>query len=166
MSKRAVFTSTYLTEILKISSVSLKSQLGLSNMNQGKKVTSQSIIGQRGVNLIERIVLEMEYVWRATSIFDVGIDGDIEIRDPVTGEMTNTIIKVQAKATTNPFQAETDNSFEYNCRQNDLDYWLRGNVPVILVVCRPNTNEAYWVSIRDYFSDLAVQKTRKIHALC
>ena len=120
------------------------------------------MIGQRGVNLIERIVLEMEYVWRDTSIFDVGIDGEIEIRDPVTGEMTNTIIKVQAKATTNPFQAETDNSFEYNCRQNDLDYWLRGNVPVILVVCRPNTNEAYWVSIRDYFSDLAVQKTRKI----
>ena len=132
-------------------------------MKLSKKVTSQSIIGQLGANLIEQIVLKMGYVWRATSIFDVGIDGEIEIRDPMTGEMTNTIVKVQAKATTKPFQAETDNSFEYHCSPKDLDYWLQGNVPIILVVCRPDSNEAYWVSIRDYFSDLAAQKTRKVH---
>ena len=131
-------------------------------MKLSKKVTSQSIIGQLGANLIEQIVLKMGYVWRATSIFDVGIDGEIEIRDPMTGEMTNTIVKVQAKATTKGFQAETDNSFEYHCSPKDLHYWLQGNVPIILVVCRPDTNEAYWVALRDYFSDLAVQKTRKI----
>ena len=131
-------------------------------MQLRKKITSQSIIGQLGANLIEQIVLKMGYVWRATSIFDVGIDGEIEIRDPMTGEMTNTIVKVQAKATTKRFQAETDNSFEYHCAPKDLDYWLQGNVPIILVVCRPDTNEAYWISIRDYFSDLAAQKTRKI----
>ena len=131
-------------------------------MKQGKKVPQQSIIGQQGANLIERIVLEMGYVWRATSIFDVGIDGEIEIRDPMTGVMTNTIIKVQAKATTRQFEAETGNSFEYRCEQKDLDYWLRGNVPIVLVVCRPDTDEAYWVSIRDYFRDPAIQKTRKV----
>ena len=139
-----------------------KSQLGLLHMKLAKKVTSQSIIGQRGANLIEQIVLEIGYVWRATSIFDVGIDGEIEIRDPMTGEMTNTLVKVQAKATNKPFQAETDNSFEYLCEQKDLNYWLQGNVPIILVVCRPNTDEAYWVSIRDYFSNLEAQKTRKV----
>ena len=131
-------------------------------MNQGKKVTSQSIIGQQGVNLVEQIVLRMKYAWRPTPIFDVGIDGEIEIRDPLTGEMTNTIIKVQVKATTQQFQAETNNSFEYRCEQKDLDYWLQGNVPIILVVCRPYDSEAYWVSIRDYFSDPAIQKTRKV----
>lgn len=131
-------------------------------MNQGKKVTSQSVIGQQGVNRIERIVQDMGYIWRATSIFDVGIDGEIEIRDPNTSEMTNLIIKVQAKATTKQFQSETGNSFEYSCTQKDLDYWLRGNVPVILVVCRPDTDEAYWISIRDYFRDPAIQKTRKV----
>ena len=131
-------------------------------MKLTKKVTSQSIIGQLGVSFIEKIVLKMGYVWRPTPIFDVGIDGEIEIRDPTTGEMTNTIIKVQVKATTKPFQAETDNSFEYRCEQKDLDYWLQGNVPIILIVCRPDTNEAYWVSIRDYFSDPSAQQTRKV----
>jgi hypothetical protein len=43
-----------------------------------------------------------------------------------------------------------------------LEYWLRGNAPVILVVCRPADNEAYWVSIKDYFRDPAVQKARKV----
>ena len=52
--------------------------------------------------------------------------------------------------------------FEYRCEQKDLDYWLQGNVPIILVVCRPDTNEAYWVSIRDYFNDPVIQKTRKV----
>ena len=131
-------------------------------MNQGKKVTQQSIIGQQGVNLIEQIVQEMGYIWRPTPILDVGIDGEIEIRDPTTSEMTNTFIKVQSKATTQRFQAETSNSFEYRCAQKDLEYWLQGNVPIILVVCRPDTDEAYWVSVRDYFSDLATQKTRKV----
>ena len=138
------------------------SQLGLLYMPPAKKITPQSIIGQKGANLIEQILLDMGYVWRPTPIFDVGIDGEIEICDPITGEATNTIVKVQAKATNKPFQAETDNSFEYRCEPKDLNYWLRGNVPIILVVCRPDTNEAYWISIRDYFSDIAVQKTRKV----
>ncbi len=127
------------------------------------KKVSPSILGQRGANLIERIVLEMKYAWRQLLIFDVGVDGDIEICDPVTGEATNTIIRVQAKATSNPFQSETDNSFTYTCDQRDLDYWLRGNAPVILIVCRPDKNEAYWISVKEYFKELNIQKSRKVH---
>lgn len=127
-----------------------------------KKVSSQSIIGQMGANLIERLVLQMRYVWRPVSVFDVGIDGEIEVCDPVTGRATNSIIKVQAKATTQPFTAETASTFEYRCEQKDLDYWLHGNAPIILVVCRPDTGEAYWVSVKDYFRDLSAQKARKV----
>ena len=59
-------------------------------------MTPQSILGQRGANLIERIVLEMKCIWRPISIFDVGIDGEIENCDPVTGRATNSVVKVQA----------------------------------------------------------------------
>ena len=127
-----------------------------------KKVSPQSITGQLGANLIEKIVLQMRYIWRPLSIFDVGIDGEIEICDPVTGEATNSIIRVQAKATTQAFQAETDSSFEYTCEQKDVDYWLQGNAPVILIVCRPQTDEAYWAPIKDYFKDVNLRKGRKI----
>ena len=32
-----------------------------------------------------------------------------------------------------------------------------------LLYAVPDTDEAYWISIKDYFSDLAIQKTRKVH---
>ena len=37
-----------------------------------------------------------------------------------------------------------------------------GNAPVILVVSRPDSNEAYWISVKDYFRDPKIRKTRKI----
>jgi hypothetical protein len=69
---------------------------------------------------------------------------------------------VQSKATTNPFQAETDSGFDYLCSEKDLDYWMRGNAPVILVVSRPRSEEAYWVSIKDYFADPKRRAARKV----
>src|SRR5205085_12290963 len=116
----------------------------------GKKVAPQSIIGQQGANLVERIVLQMKYAWRPILIFDVGVDGEIEVCDPETGEATNATVRVQVKATTQPFQAETADSFEYSCDRRDLDYWLRGNAPMILILCRPDSNEAYWLSLKEY----------------
>jgi hypothetical protein len=48
------------------------------------------------------------------------------------------------------------------CDERDLDYWLGGNAPVILIVSRPNSNEAYWIPIKDYFRDPIRQKQRKV----
>jgi hypothetical protein len=128
-----------------------------------KKIHRNSLLGQQGINLIERIVLEMGFVWYPTSGLEAGIDGLIEIRDPVTGVVRNTILQVQSKATAGSFTAETAQGFDYLCDARDLDYWLQGNAPVILVVSRPATNEAYWVSVKDYFKDLAVRQARKVH---
>lgn len=105
----------------------------------------------------------MGFIWRPTSIYDVGIDGEIEIRNPDSGEMSNCIIKVQVKATSGRFTVETDISFEYVCRPKDLDYWLGGNVPVILVITRPYMKEAYWICIGEYFKDPARLKEQRVH---
>lgn len=128
-----------------------------------KKISQASLIGQKGVNLIEKIVLDMGLLWHPSQVFDAGIDGVIEVRDSITGEVTNSIIQVQSKATTKEFQAETEYGFDYTCDERDLDYWLRGNAPVILVVSRPDTDEAYWISIKDYFATSDRTRSRKIH---
>ena len=127
-----------------------------------KKIHNSDITGQKGINLIERVLLDMGFLWYPTGGVEAGVDGWIEIRDSLSGEVLNSIIQVQSKATANPFQAETDDSFQFLCDERDLDYWLRGNAPVILVVSRPNSGEAYWVSIKDYFSDPARRKGRKL----
>lgn len=127
-----------------------------------KKIHRSSVIGQQGVNLIEHVVLGMGYLWYPTGGTEAGIDGSIEIRDPETGEVTNSIVQVQSKATTNPFQAETESTFDYRCSEKDLDYWMQGNAPVILVVSRPRSKEAYWVSVKDYFADPKRRAARKV----
>ena len=126
-----------------------------------KKIANADIIGQQGINLIEQIVLQMGFVWHPTNL-DAGIDGYIEIRNQTTGEVTNCIIQVQSKATERPFEAETPSAFEFRCTSRDLDYWLSGNAPVILVRSRPKTNEVYWVSLKDYFREPATRKTGKV----
>lgn len=126
-----------------------------------KKYTQQSLTGQKGINIIERIVLDMGFVWNPTHL-EAGIDGIIEIRDSQTQDATNFVIQVQSKATTLPFTAETENSFEYNCDERDLDYWLKGNCPVLLVCSNVVDNKAYWISIKDYFKDQARRKSKKI----
>jgi hypothetical protein len=71
-----------------------------------KKIHKHDILGQRGINLIERVVLDMGFLWNPSG-FDAGIDGYIELRDPTTGDVTNCIIQVQSKATAGHFTAET-----------------------------------------------------------
>ena len=126
-----------------------------------KKFKNQTIIGQKGINLIEGLVLDMGFVWNPSNL-DAGIDGIIEIRDTETEDATNFIIQVQSKATERPFTAETETSFEYLCDERDLDYWLKGNCPVILVCSNVVEKRAYWVSIKDYFIDATKRKSRKV----
>jgi hypothetical protein len=117
-----------------------------------KKITESQMIGDRGVALIKTRVLGMGHLWYESGGTEAGIDGTIEIRDPKSGHATNQIIQVQSRATSSRFTAETDNDFQYLCDERDLAYWRGGNAPVILVRSRPDTNEAYFVSVKDYFS--------------
>jgi hypothetical protein len=127
-----------------------------------KIIPQSGITGQQGVALIERIVLQMGFLWYPSGQLEAGIDGYIEIRDDITGETTNNIILIQSKAGNSWFRSETSDTFEFLCKEKDLQYWMQGNAPVILVVSRPETDEAYWVSIKDYFKDLNRLKSRKV----
>lgn len=122
----------------------------------------QALIGQRGVNLIERIVLDMGSRWVPSPVLDVGIDGVIELCDPTTRAALGIVLHVQSRATEERFTAETAESLEYLCQERDLDYWMQGNAPVVLVVSRPGSDEAYWVSVKDYFADAKRRAGRRV----
>lgn len=126
-----------------------------------KKIGNADITGDKGIALIHRVVLDMGCIWTPTKL-EAGIDGYIELRDPTSGDVSNCIIQVQSKAGASWFKSETAASFDFTCDERDLNYWLSGNAPVILVVSRPDDYEAYWVSIKDYFKEAATRKTRKI----
>src|ERR1700729_2232004 len=118
-------------------------------MAMPKTLSANQLLGGQGINLIERLVNRMGFVWRATATHDVGIDGEIEVRDPSSGRMAGFIIKVQSKAVTE-FQADHASCFSYYADSADIDYWRSVNVPVLLIVSKPSTGEAYWLSVDNY----------------
>jgi hypothetical protein len=60
------------------------------------------------------------------------------------------------------FAEETDESFSYICRQQDLDYWLGSNVPVVLFIARLSDERIFWKAIHTWFSDADSRRTRKV----
>ncbi len=136
--------------------------IGARRARSAKKITERSLIGERGIALIHKRVLDMSYLWHDRRV-DAGIDGEIELRDPATEAALNRIILVQSKASERPFVRETNTGFEYLCDPADLTYWLDGNAPVLLVCSHPSTDEAWWVSIKDYFADPARRASRRVH---
>ncbi len=128
------------------------SKNNLTSVSMQKKLTDEQLLGSQGTALIDQVVSQIGFAWRPTVQHDVGIDGEIEIRDTTSGWMTGLIIKVQSKAVT-AFQNETADGFDFWCKERDVQYWLSHNVPVILIVSRPSSNELYWLSVRQHVAD-------------
>jgi hypothetical protein len=126
-----------------------------------KTISTQGLTGQQGVNLIERVVLDMGSRWTPSGPNEIGIDGYIELFDPSSHQPLGITVAVQSKVV----NAIADNSkptFDYWCDVSDLEYWLNGNTPVILVVSNVVSHEAYWVSIKDHFKDWTPTSTTRV----
>ena len=115
-----------------------------------KTISTQGLSGQQGINFIESIVLEMGSRWTPSGPNEVGIDGYVELFDPNSHQALGVTVAVQSKVVTALGSKPT---IDYWCDANDLEYWLNGNTPVVLIVSSPASHEACWVSIKDYFKD-------------
>ena len=94
----------------------------------------------------------MESRWTPSGPNEIGIDGYIELFDPATRNPLGRTLAVQSKVVS-AISADSSPTFKYSCDRADIEYWLSGSMPVILVVSSPRSKEAYWVSIKDYFRD-------------
>lgn len=130
-------------------------------MAERKTVTRQTMIGERGMALINQRCLDMGFLFHPRRV-DHGIDGHIDLVDPGTGVLLNQTLLVQSKASDRPFLWEDDESFGYVCDQRDLDLWLSGNAPVILVFCHPRQGTAWWADVKSAFPDAASRASRTL----
>jgi len=130
-------------------------------VSRGKKVTPQTLVGEAGIALIHRRVTEMGFLFHPRRV-DHGIDGHIDLVDPGTHEVLNLVLLVQSKASGLAFPYETETSFQYTCEGTDLNYWLSGNAPVILVLSHPERGEAWWVDIKGELADPKRRASRTV----
>src|SRR5437016_13210785 len=80
--------------------------------------------GQLGINLIERVVLEMKCRWHPTVAIDTGIDGTIELTDQEDPpHPLGLILHMQSRATERgTWPNETLTSFTFAPPAVDLEY--------------------------------------------
>jgi len=98
-----------------------------------KTISAAGITGQRGINAIERIVLESGSRWTPSGPNEIGIDGYIEMFDPATGRPFGLTLAVQSKVV------------------SAIAYWLQGNIPVVLIVSSGDPSHIYWAPVREHF---------------
>jgi hypothetical protein len=126
-----------------------------------KKFNPYRKTANQGVAFVQKIVDEMDCVWRPTPNDDVGLDGEIELGKD--GAATARLIKVQVKSGKSYFHKETATRFEFIAKPDDLEYWSRVNLPVILVVYDPEKGEGYWKHIQRFLSDNPGSITKARH---
>jgi len=107
-----------------------------------KKIDASAQIGDGGIALIHQQVNKMGFVWHERKT-DAGIDGEIELHNPVTGEVANRLILIQSKARDRRFSGENERSFHFICEPADVTYWMSAEDPVLLVCSHPQAGEAW-----------------------
>ena len=126
-----------------------------------KKIDKSAHIGDGAIALIHQRVHEMGFVWHERKT-DAGIDGEIELRNPVTGEVANRVLFVQSKGKGLRFPGENESTFHFLCSDADIDYWMSAPVPVLLVCSHPEAGEAWWMHVQEWFADPAHRASGRI----
>ena len=126
-----------------------------------KTVTRQTLIGEAGITLIQQRALEMGYLFHPRRV-DHGIDGHLDLVDSRSGALLNLTLLVQSKARDVMFASETEDGFHYLCSAPDLDLWLAGNAPVLLIFSHPTDAEAWWVDVKAAFPTPQSRASRRI----
>ena len=113
-----------------------------------KTITNQQIIGSRGEAFVSERANAMGFMFSRYGPPEAGMDGLLEIRDPVTGAASGRLVAVQVKTRyTGSYTGETEAGFEYLMEETDVSYWKGCNLPVIVVLVHLERNQAYWKSV-------------------
>ncbi len=116
----------------------------------GKRITENQLLGELGEAAVKKLVLEMQFIYDPRGRLEAGTDGLIELRDPKSGAPLGRLLGVQVKSTeSGQYVRESDHSFEYLLKPEDLEYWRHSSVPVIIVLWRKSDGSAYWKDVTD-----------------
>jgi len=107
------------------------------------KVTEQHFVDRQGMALIHSLTVnDLHWLFREQAVSDVGIDAHLEI--VLEGRPTGRLLALQIKSGESYFREAIAEGFVYRSDEAHLNYWLNHSLPVVLVICKPGTQEAYW----------------------
>jgi len=103
-----------------------------------------SLKGDIGVATVKLAVAsQLRWAFREKSQIDLGIDGEIEVRD-VDKKSRGRVISVQIKCGESFFRSRSDTGFRYRPKPEHLNYWLSHSTPVVLILVDDASRTCYW----------------------
>jgi hypothetical protein len=102
------------------------------------------------------------FIYRNQPEADAGIDGHIEITNPVTCEYTGKLVGVQIKTGQSFFRKPTKNGWTVHIPRSTVEYWRRYAVPVILTLVNVDEGAAYW-TLGSSDNVLSTKKSYRFH---
>lgn len=111
-----------------------------------KKITSSQLLGEIGETAVRLRFLNIGFQFDTRSRLEAGVDGIAEVME--NGKPLAKMIAVQVKAReSSNYTAETESSFSYLLRPDDLAYWRGSNLPIIIVLYRKSDETYFWKEI-------------------
>ncbi len=92
------------------------------------------------------ITKDLRWICRSTTNSDVGIDATIE--QVIAENPTAKYISVQLKTGFGNVYIDKNKDYTFYIDDVHYVYWLSSSVPVILVLCDPDTNNLYWQLVK------------------
>jgi hypothetical protein len=119
----------------------------LSVMPEYPEYTSDAALGAKGRRIVENIVADkLGWLFREVQKDDLGIDGFVELlRDDRHSQ--GRLFAVQIKCGHSYLRESTDRGYVYRGESKHLKYWTEYSLPVVLILCNPDTGACNWVEI-------------------
>ncbi|KRC42721.1 DUF4365 domain-containing protein [Oerskovia sp. Root22] len=111
-----------------------------------KKVKASAVQDRKGIATVQQIVTsDIGWVFREQTTDDFGIDAHLEVVENETA--TGRLIAAQIKSGPSYFKKPHDDGWWFRLDPDDLEYWIDHSLPVIVVLCNPDTGTAYWQTV-------------------
>jgi len=130
---------------------------GFITMSLFPKVGVAFSVERLGINAVAAFAAANGLIWRENSIKDIGIDGQLEYVSG-SGFATGRIVALQVKSGPSFFAHEDGESWLFYPEDKHRIYWERFPVPVILVLHKPDTEETFWLDVRQAYRSGAQDK--------
>ena len=102
--------------------------------------------GEGGVALVRKLVTDAGGIFRPFESTDLGIDAAIELLT-TQREPSGDLVLVQIKAGKSYIRS---GHFYLDADKDHFETWVRYALPVVGIVCNPDTGEARWVDVSDH----------------
>lgn len=117
-------------------------------MTDYPEYSNDAALGNKGRRIVETIVSDqLGWLFREVAKGDLGIDAFVELLREDDRRSEGRLFAMQIKCGHSYLKERTDDGYVFRGESKHLRYWTEYSLPVVLVICNPDTSVCNWVEI-------------------